>query len=153
MHTVVHAKFKFPSYKDSRGSLQLPGLHKQWILNILLKPETSCNFLISHLALESFILLAFPNDRTLLCAKNSCIWGIVWTSFTGTLLFSQQTWSGSAISRSWNLWKQVRPVSFRFRWAHHLFTLWWDLSAPISGRQGLISYSGDNTVKTWFIMC
>lgn len=138
---------------DVEVPLSFLGAISNGVLNILLKPETSFNFLVSPLALGSFILLASPNDGTLLCAKNSCIWGIVWTSFKGTLLFSQQTWSGSALSRSWNLWKQVRPVSFRFRWPCHLFTLCWDLFAPVTGRQGVISYSGDNTVKTWFIMC
>jgi len=73
MLTIVHAKYKFPGYRHSRGSLHFLEAISNGVLNILLKPEASFILLVSHLALGSFILLAFPDDGTLLCAKTSCV--------------------------------------------------------------------------------
>lgn len=73
MLTVVHAKYKFPGYRHSRGSLHFLEAISNGVLNILLKPETGLILLVSHFALGSFILLAFPDGSTLLCAKTSCV--------------------------------------------------------------------------------
>lgn len=47
-----------------------------------------------------------------LYGKTPCIWGTVWNSFKENLLFSQQTWRGSALIRSQNVYEQMWLLSW-----------------------------------------